>query len=123
MKPFLNIFTFIGIAFLVGAVFAYRYTKNFLDNAETAQGVVTELTFKRSKSGGSYYPTVRFTAKDGTTYTATSTSGSRPPSYEVGEAVQIRYNPANPTDIEMPGFFDTWGLTLVLGGVGQPLPS
>ncbi|MCU0355878.1 MAG: DUF3592 domain-containing protein [Cytophagales bacterium] len=119
MKFFIFIFGGIGIALLIGAAFAYNYSKKFIATAQKAQAVVTDLRYNRSsKGGGTYYPTVQFTANDGKTYTAYSNSGSNPSAYEVGENVEIYYNPDNPMDILLPDFFSLWGVPLILGGIG-----
>lgn len=120
MKLFIYIFGGIGVALLVGAGIAYNHSRNFMAKAETVQGTITELNYHKSskKSGGVYYPTVQFTARDGQPYTVASNSGSNPAAYEIGESVQIYYNPEDPTDILLPDFFSLWGVSLILGGIG-----
>lgn len=120
MKLFIFIFGGIGIALLAGAGYAYYYSRSFIDNARTAAGTITGLHYHESSrnKGGSYYPTVQFTAQDGKSYTVTSNSGSNPASYDVGEQVKVYYNPEDPTDILLPDFFSMWGVTLILGFIG-----
>ncbi len=120
MKFFPYLFLTIGIGLLIGAGFAYWYSRKFIASAQIANGVVTALNYRTSNqsSGGVYYPQIQFVAQDGKTYTASSNSGSNPAAYDVGEQVKIYYNPNDPTDVLLPDFFSMWGVTAILGFIG-----
>lgn len=114
------IFTIVGFAILGGALYAYQNQKQFLSEAQSATGTVTALEYSRSrKGGGSYHPVVEFQTPDGQSYTFRSEVGSKPPAYEVGEEVEIRYNPRNPSDAKLLGFWNLWGLTVLFAGLGS----
>ncbi len=113
------IFTIVGLALVFGALYAYKSQQKFLSGAVASTGTVTALEFSRSrKGGGSYHPVVEFQTPESRTYSFRSEMGSRPPAYEVGEQVEIRYNPQNPTDAKLTGFWNLWGLAFLFAGLG-----
>ncbi len=99
----------------------------FLQKAHTGSGKVIELRERESSKGGTlYYPVTSFTTKSGQTITITSTLGTSPPAYEVGEQVAVYYLPENPSQAEVKGFFSQWFapfltsiFTIIFGGVGM----
>lgn len=121
MKAFsiLNyVFSIVGAALLAGAIYLYVDKQAFLEKAETVQGTVIEMIPKRSKESTTYSPVVSFKTKQGQTITYTSSTSSNPPSYSVGENVTMFYDPANPNDAEINGFFSLWLGVLILGFIG-----
>jgi len=112
------VFSIIGACLLAGAIYLYIDKQAFLEKAETAQGTVIEMIPKRSKDSTTYSPVVSFTTKSGQQITYTSSTSSNPPSYDVGENVQIFYDPANPNDAEINGFFSLWLGVIILGFIG-----
>lgn len=112
------VFSIIGACLLVGAIYLYINKQAFLEKAETTQGTVVEMIPKRSKDSTTYSPVISFTTKTGQQITYTSSVSSNPPSYEVGENVQIFYDPADPKDAEINGFFSLWLGVIILGFVG-----
>lgn len=112
------VFSIVGACLLAGAIYLYIDKQAFLEKAETTQGTVIELIPKRSKDSTTYSPLVSFTTKSGQEITYTSSTSSNPPSYDVGENVQIFYDPANPNDAEINGFFSLWLGVIILGFIG-----
>ncbi|MEV7090779.1 DUF3592 domain-containing protein [Streptomyces sp. NPDC093085] len=121
-----------GSVFLVaGAVLAW-VSASFLADAERAGGTVVALEWghtdyrdygsssRRSRGSSSdvAYPRVQFTAADGTWRNFRSDSGSNPPSYEVGEEVEVVYRADSPDDARIDGFLSLWLLPLIFGGMG-----
>jgi len=98
----------------------------FNARAERATGTVTDLEHRRdSDGGGAYYPVIRFVTATGDKVTFRSSVGSRPPSHDVGEAVAVLYDPADPHGARMAGFFTLYVgsfitsiLALIFGGIG-----
>ena len=120
-----NVFAAIGTVLLILAFYFYQNTQEFIQGALTADGLVTELTRSSSRSSSnpthkniSYRPVVEFRTSDGTLIEFTSTSGSNPPSYRVGEAVKIFYHLDRPHHAKINGFFSLWGMPLIFAGVG-----
>lgn len=112
------VFSIIGACLLAGAIYLYINKQAFLEKAETTQGTVVEMIPKRSKDSTTYSPVISFTTKTGQQITYTSSVSSNPPSYEVGENVQIFYDPADPKDAEINGFFLLWLGVIILGFIG-----
>jgi len=116
-------YTFIalGLAMLLGAFSVYQNTQEFLRNALTAGGSVTELVASRpNDSNGSitYSPIVEFQASDGRYYEIESSSGSNPPSYYEGEYVEVLYEEDSPYEAKINSFFSVWGMSVILGALG-----
>ncbi|MBZ0334217.1 DUF3592 domain-containing protein [Marinobacter sp. AL4B] len=119
IKVIKYVFSIVGAALLVGAIILYNNTTSFLERSETAQGTVVELIRSRSSDSTSYYPVVRFTAAEGQPIEFRSNSGSNPPSYNRGEQVTVFYEPANPQDAMIDGFFSLWGGAVIAGILGS----
>lgn len=64
------------------------------------------------------YPKVEFATAAGEKVAFTSSSGSRPPSHAVGDAVAVHYDPADPRRAEIVGEGTTLNVFLVLFGLG-----
>ncbi len=114
-----TIFAVIGLGLLVGGGYLVYRTQVFLSTAASAPGVVTGLVRSQDSDGGSTYrPEVRFVASTGDTVDFVGSVGSSPPAYDRGEAVTVRYDPANPHDARLEGFFDLWFAPGLLGLLG-----
>ncbi len=122
------VFTLIGIGLLVGAFYSFKNTQNFLTAALPAEGTVVRLI--RSEPTGSttsgsevdsptYRPVVAFDTQAGKAIKFTSSTGSNPPSYSVGEVVEILYQENSPEQAKINSFFSLWGLSTILGGMGS----
>lgn len=98
----------VGLLFaLIGALIE-RSSRRFARIAERATGTIVKLSFSRRASfgtvtstGGSLYPTVRFTTADGREVTAQSHVGSNPPPGKVGDTVGVLYDPRNPERVRV----------------------
>jgi len=111
-------FTLVGLGMLVGAVYSYTHTRDFLADAVTVKGEVIELVRSRSSDSDTYKPKVRFNTLAGEEITFTSNTGSNPPSYSRGEVVDVYYIEGEPYKAKISGFFSLWGLATILGGMG-----
>lgn len=65
-----------------------------------------------------YAPTFTFKAEDGRAYSVTSGVASNPPSFAVGQEVQVRYIRNNPVSAEIDSFWQLWLVSVVCGGLG-----
>jgi hypothetical protein len=102
----------------VGTWFAYNHSKQFLATAVHADGTIVANITKPSL-GANDNSTVQFSqftfqTPDGTTHTITSNSGSSPPSYSVGQHVDVLYAPGNPDAAAISGFMSSWFLPMML---------
>ena len=118
LKVFKLLFPLIGLAALIGAWMLYSDARHFITTATVAEGRVIELVRKRSSDSTSYAPRVSFMDVQGRMHTFTSRTSSNPPAYDIGETVQVFYQPDSPAQARIDGFFSLWGATLIIGIVG-----
>lgn len=117
------VFLLIGLGLLAGGGYAASRTVAFLGTAASVEGTVVELVESVSRDSDghrsrTYRPTVEFQLGSGETRTFTSSMGSSPPAYDVGERVTVLYDPQDPGDARLQGTFALWGVSLILGGMG-----
>jgi hypothetical protein len=104
------VFLLIGIGLLGGAFYLYRNTSNFLDTARKAPGTVVAL-----RSGA---PEVKFRTEQGREIQFTSSVSSKPPSYSVGDTVEVLYQPDQPDNAEVNSFMTLWLGVMIAGAMG-----
>ncbi|MER6734283.1 DUF3592 domain-containing protein [Streptomyces puniciscabiei] len=119
-----------GALFLVIGLILAGVSVAFLVHADRARGTVVSLEWRtdhdhtgpsrrtRTSDQPMAYPVVEFRSADGRARTFQSSTGSNPPSYEVGERVEVLYHAASPGDARINGFASLWLLPLVFGGIG-----
>ncbi|ABQ07553.1 DUF3592 domain-containing protein [Flavobacterium johnsoniae] len=112
------LFTAAGLVLLVGTVYLYLDKQAFIKKAEVVQGDVVELVRERSNNSIMYAPVVSFITKEGSKIEITSSVSSNPPSYNVGETVEIMYNPKEPNKANINSFESLWLGVLVMGIFG-----
>lgn len=108
------LFTLFGAVMLAGTFYLSRDTRAFLASAVRAEGTVIELV----RSHKTYRPVIRFIDRRGQSVEFTSSAGSSPPSYAVGEKVAVLYLPEKPQNAEVDDFFVIWGGLIILGILG-----
>lgn len=123
MKLAKIIFGVIGLIMLAIAFLLFNSTRSFISEAELTQGTVTELVESRSKSDDgsnsiTYAPVVSFVTDAAQQVTYHSSTSSNPPSYQVGETVEMYYLPEQPNKAKINGFFDLWLGTVICGVLG-----
>jgi hypothetical protein len=115
MKLFGGVFATIGAAlFVSGAVVAWN-VQSFRAHASRADGTVVALV--GSPNSGST-PVVVFDGPNGEPVRIQGSVASSPPAYAEGEKVTVFYDPQNPKEASIDGFFDEWFVTVLLGGIG-----
>jgi len=77
-----------------------------------AQAVVMRFFIRRNKDQAYFYPVLRFALPDRSTITTISTWGSLRRRWKNGDAVTVRYDPANPRGAEIATFILVWGMPL-----------
>ncbi len=95
------LFSAVGVLFAGLGFHSYRSTRAFLARAHRVPGVVVDLSWSRSRNGGTYHPVLRFQTLDGRTVQATSDVGSRPAPARPGQAVTVLYDPENPQEARL----------------------
>lgn len=137
----LRAFRLIGLAFLIlgialGVLFAVLAVRASVvgDSRPTVEGTVVgnheeydrDIDDDPGDRHPTYYPVIDYVV-DGKTYNLTSSTGSYPAKYSVGDKVTISYEPANPIDAEIAGsafwvfVFLAIGFTVIMGGLGAIL--
>jgi hypothetical protein len=115
------VFGLVGVVMLVGAWLLYQNTTKFIASASRARGEVIELLrveSSRRNSSDTWRPLVRFKAPSGEIVEFAPSSSSSPPAYDKGEVVGVFFDPADPKDARLDGFFDLWGGATIVGGLG-----
>lgn len=113
------IFSISGILLLLGAVYSYRNTADFLDIAVPTTGTVVDFVTVSSDSI-TYKPVIRFVTDSNEEVEFTSSVSSNPPAYALDEKVEVLYSPLNAHQAEINNLAELWWAfitMLVLGGV------
>lgn len=115
------VFGLVGVLMLIAAGLLYQNTTKFIASASRAQGEVIDLLrveSSRRNSSDTWRPMVHFKLPSGEIIEFTPSSSSSPPAYDKGEIVEVFFNPADPKDARLDGFFDLWGGAAIVGGLG-----
>lgn len=89
----------IGVALIVvGGLHGYKLRRLIRRCTAPAQGTLLGFVEEQRKGGNIYFPVVSFSA-DGREYKAKYAFGNTEWSWVAGDAVSLRYNPANPEEI------------------------
>jgi flagellar biogenesis protein FliO len=109
-----NIFLGLGLLMLViTAVICYN-VKKFNAAAVKTSGTVVDLIAKGKRS---YAPVVTYNDDAGVKHRFVSNVSSNPPGYEIGERIDIYYDPKNPDDAEIAGWREYFA-AIIIGGLG-----
>ncbi len=115
----------IAIAVGLGVLFlGYQWRMSTEQRIETmvkAQGTVVEVVSRTRTSGGErktlFYPAVEFRTAAGDVIRFEHNTGSNPPAYRVGDAVDVLYNPQTPQDATIDSW-DIWMPSMIVMGIG-----
>jgi hypothetical protein len=110
-----SVFFAIGIVMQIGAIVSYQNTNFFIAKSTKAEGTIIDLEHANSRT---YKPVVRFNAQDGEVVEFTSSVGTSPPSYSIGEKVEIRYLSNEPKNAIINNFLTLWLTPLIFSGIG-----
>ena len=109
----------LGVVLLVGGAIAFVHTERFVSGSERATGTVIDLSSRTDSDGDvMYHPVVRFTTAEGRTVQFVSGTGSSPASQSEGDSVEVLYDPDDPQDAKLSGFFDLWLWPFALSALG-----
>ncbi len=103
---------------LFGAVIAvYRWL--WLSRAITTKATITNLIEKKKDDGQTLYaPVFVFTDQQGRLVKVTSWAASFPPPGDVGDKIEVLYDPRYPHKAILNQFFDLWGYAAIMGSGG-----
>jgi len=112
----------LGILYFLGWRW-YTFTRNRITGMLPAEGRVVEIvprtsTGSRRRDRTSFYPIIEFRTAEGQLIRFEGRSGSNPPSYRIGDAVRVRYNPQLPQDAYIDSWWELWSPVVIATGVG-----
>ena len=118
------VFVLAGLALLGFGVPEYARTRDFIETARPAQGTVTEVIPRttRSRKGTastSYYYRVTYATDYGATIEFVNDEETASPEFRAGETVPVLFNPGEPGKAAIDSFALLWfdcALLIVLGG-------
>ena len=119
----LFLFGGLGLTALIGGLMWGSKRVALFRNGLPATGKVVE-TYRSSSTGDddhtsvSYYPVVEFQTPDGQTHRFKGSTGSSTPDFETGAAVNLRYNPKNPSEAQLVNFSQFWLGPVVITAAG-----
>ncbi len=116
MKTFTIIFGGLGLILPAIAGVLYLNEQKFLSRAEQVTGTVVDL----DRSDDAYCPVIEFQTKRGEPVRYYGNVCSSPPSYDLGERVDVVYDPQNIRHVQMTGFWSQYVGVFVLGVIGLP---
>jgi len=112
------IFGGIGLILLAIGAFLYFREASFLSKAEKVTGTVTDLQFSSSSDGGgSYCPVIDFDTKAGEPVRYYGNVCSQPPAYDIGDKVDVVYDPADIKHVQMNSFWSQYLGAIIFGGL------
>ena len=121
MKLFVLIFGGLGVILLAIAGIVYFREQKFLSAAEQVSGTVVDLDLSSDSDGSSAFcPVIEFNTKTGEPVRYYGNVCSNPPSYQIGETVDVVYDPQDITHVQMTGFWSQYTGVVVLSCIGLP---
>jgi hypothetical protein len=102
----------------VGAVWSYVKQQRQMQSRLPATGTVVDLAARQGNRGIIYCPVVEFSVPSGEKGRFTSEFGSRPATHQVGQSVNVRYNPVDPQKAEIESAMSIWLTPLILVFMG-----
>jgi Protein of unknown function (DUF3592) len=115
-------FTMIGVVAVGIAVWLLYSTHQFKATARPAEGVVTRLEWSSSRDSNgressTAHPWVRFQS-EGRTVEFRGGAGTSPPAYREGDKVRVLYQPGQPQEARIDGFWEAFVGPIIAGGIG-----
>jgi hypothetical protein len=107
-----------GLLFAIGA-FLFIRTRIFLGKAQEVQGTVVQMVWSSSSDGGGgYSPVYQFRTISGQMITVQDSLSSSPPMFQVGQIIDVLYDPENPQNARIKKFWSLYFVTILLCGMG-----
>jgi hypothetical protein len=108
------------VASILIFIAGYRYfsTQEFLSNGIWTKGTISGQNFQNDPDGYFYSPIVTFADKQGRKYSWISEIAYNPPRFQIGQVVDVVYQPDDPSVALIVEFWDLYLIDLVLAGIG-----
>lgn len=115
---FLAIFFIIGSSCLLYAPVKAVKTLLFIRNAAVTTGTVEDFVAKRGSKSTTYDPSVTFNTPDGRLIRFISRISGSQSAYNVGQRLEVYYDPANEGNAEIKSFIPLWMPVIILSALG-----
>jgi hypothetical protein len=101
--------------FCLWGVYAGYISWQLQSNGETTTGTVVDLKESSHPETGccTYSPVIEFTV-NGSPYIFSGDNASNPPAYEVGETVEVLYDPADPDNAQINKWAERWLMPIII---------
>lgn len=113
---------FASVLFFTGAGYFAYSNSIFKESSISTKATIIELIKGSSTSGSSttriYTPVFTYKDESGKEYKHKSKYSSSTPAGNIGDQIDVLYNPENPNDVKIDTWFSNWGVTTILGGLG-----
>lgn len=121
-KVILGVFIAVAVICLSIALISGVNAARSISRNASASGFVVDLVTQAGSDGTPYsYPVVEFGLPDRSRVTVQMSEGSYPPAYEVGQPVEVMYDPEEPTHAYIRSFMGSlspWIVTMITGFLG-----
>jgi hypothetical protein len=101
---FFSFITLIGIAIMAFTGYSYTQEQSFLARAESTMGVVSDYKVQREGDNETSCPIIQFNSRDGQTIIFSPNICTSSVSYEIGQPVEVLYDPFNLNWIQLNTF-------------------
>lgn len=122
------VFPLVGLLLIAIAVFILMRTRSFISSSQEVKGTVVRNVYRSSSEGGGYAPVYSFTTIDGRPVEVEDKLQSNPPQFREGAAVDILYDPQNPSRARVKKWMNLYfapallsGMGVIFGGIGVVL--
>ena len=117
------VFLLVGVGMLGFGGWSYLNTRNQMNSWGNVQGEIIDFSYYSDSDGGTLtVPVVRFTTVGGEVITAEPFQERNTTvdvnGYEVGDEVEVFYDPENPRDMFINDFMHVWFVPSLVGGLG-----
>jgi len=117
-----GLFAFTGLILIGFAVWQFQKTKQLLQDGVKTTATVIQLIESTDNDGDvTYKPVFSFQDRNHNERTFVSLISSRPPSYQVNQKVKLVYNPYDPDEVKIIGFWGLYRVTIFLSCLAAPL--
>lgn len=120
--PILGLLLLVGLPFVATGLYEANQSRQELSSFARAVGAVVDNSYRATEdngtTSGAYYPVVEFKPADGRPVRFTDGVGSFPPDYDVGEQVDVLYNPADDFEARINSWKRLWLAPTLLTTVG-----
>ena len=113
------VFGLVGLFLGALAFFFFVRTRLFLGRAQKTQGTVINMVYSHHQDGdGGYSPVYRFRTITGQEVVVTDNVSSSPPQFQVGQTIDVFYDPENPQNARINKWFNLYFVPMLLGFMG-----